>query len=77
MAERHPHAGVRHGPVVQVQVGPADAGARDPDDGVLGMQDLGHRLVVDADPLRPPEIHREHGTGSFPSAGHGGACSYP
>jgi hypothetical protein len=48
-----------------VQIGPADARARDPDDGVLRVQDLGHGFVVDADPLGAPVIHGKHGNGSF------------
>jgi hypothetical protein len=64
VAERHPHPGIRHGPVVQVQVGPADTRSRNPDDGVLGVQDLRFGFVVDADPMGPPVIHGEHGSGS-------------
>jgi hypothetical protein len=60
VAEGRPHAGIRHGTLVKVQILPADARPRDPDDGVLGLEDLGHRLVIDADPLWPPEIHGEH-----------------
>ena len=60
VAERHPHPGIRHGPIVQMQIGPADTGARDPDDGILRMQDLRHGFMIDADPLRPAEIHCKH-----------------
>src|SRR5215217_8646395 len=50
-----------------MQIGPADARARDPDDGVLRMQDLRHWFVVDANPMRSPVIHGKHGSCSFPN----------
>jgi hypothetical protein len=56
LAEGHPRSCVRHVPAVQVRVRSADARSRDPDDGVLGVQDLRHGLVVDADPQRPRQV---------------------
>ena len=61
VAERHPRPGVRHGAVVEMEIGPADAGARDPDDGILRVQDLRHGFLVDADPQGPAVIHGKHG----------------
>ena len=58
-----PGPGVRHGAVIQVQVGAADAGPGDPHDGVLRVQDLRHGLLVDADPQRAAVIHGEHNGG--------------
>src|SRR5829696_902977 len=43
-----------------MQIGSADTRPRDPDDGVLRMQDLRHGFMVDADPPRPPVIHGKH-----------------
>src|SRR5215216_1961542 len=48
-----------------MQIGSADTRSRDPDDGVLRMQDLRHGFMVDADPMRPPVIHGKHRSGSF------------
>src|SRR5215207_19042 len=67
MAKGHSHPGIRHGPVVQMQIGSADTRSRDPDDGVLRMEDLRHGFMVDADPLRSPVIHGKHRGYSFPS----------
>jgi hypothetical protein len=48
-----------------MEIGPADARARDPDYGVLRMQDLRDGFMVDADPLGTPVIHGKHKNGSF------------
>ena len=61
MAKRHARPGVRHGAVVEMEVGPADAGARDPDDGILRVQDLRHGFLVDADPQGSAVVHGKHG----------------
>src|ERR671912_266850 len=49
-----------------MQVGAADAGARDPYHGILRVLSPGHGFMVDAAPPRPPEVHCEHRTDSFP-----------
>src|ERR671916_2305994 len=48
-----------------MQIGPADTRSRDPDDGVLRMQDLRHGFMVYADPQWPSVIHGEHRNSSF------------
>ncbi len=53
VAKRHAGTGVRHGAVVQVKTGAANARSRDPHDGVLRVQDTRHGFLVDADPQGP------------------------
>jgi hypothetical protein len=50
MPKRIAHTCIRDQTIVQVQVRPADAGTRYPYDGILGMLNLRHRLLVDTDP---------------------------
>jgi hypothetical protein len=60
VAEGHADARVRDHAVIEVKVGPADAGAGDTHHRVAGMLDLRHRLFFDADPVRAPIIHCAH-----------------
>ena len=71
VAEGRADARVGHLAVVEVQVGAADAGARDPDDGVLGVLDRGIGLLVmrtrmgprnSIASMSPPEIRDANGT---------------
>src|SRR5947209_12884435 len=61
VAERHSDPRVGDETVIEVEVGSANARARDPHDGIFGMQNLRHRFAIDADPMRSAIVHREHG----------------
>ncbi|MNE52825.1 hypothetical protein D3C80_1475170 [compost metagenome] len=60
VAKSHPNPGVRHHPVIKVQVGAADAGARHPHDSIPRMLKRGHRLFFNANPAGAAIIHRQH-----------------
>src|SRR5690606_38395024 len=61
VADDRADPGVRHQAVVDVDVRAADARARDPDDGVVGVLDHGFGDVFDAHPARTPVGGGEHG----------------
>jgi hypothetical protein len=52
-----------HAPVVDVQVGAADAGRVDANDRVVGRERLGVRPLLDLDPARLLEGDGSHGLG--------------
>ena len=60
VAEGVPDPGVRHQPVVEVQVRPADRGEGHPDDRVVGVLDAWSVLLLDPDLVRPSVGHRAH-----------------
>src|SRR3712207_1927320 len=45
-----------------MQIGSADTRSGDPDNGVLGMKNLGHGFMIDADAQRPAIIHCKQST---------------
>jgi hypothetical protein len=61
VTERHADPRVGDEAVVEVQVGSANARARDSHDGIFGMQDCRLRFAIDADAMTPAIVHREHG----------------
>ncbi len=63
--EGHPDPGVRHHPVVEVQVGTADRRQADLHDGIVGMLDLGDVPLFDPDLVRPAVNHRSHHVSSY------------
>jgi hypothetical protein len=58
--ESHAHPRVGHQPVVEMEVGAADARAGNPHDRIARMLDTRHRLVFQPDAERAAEIHRLH-----------------
>lgn len=64
VAEGHANPGVRHHPVVEVEVGAADRSHRDPDDGVVGMFDRRLVFLFDAYLVRAAVDHRAHAPSS-------------
>ena len=60
MAEGHTDPRVRNQSVIQVQVGPADAGPRHPDDCILGVENLRHRFMVNPNPQWSAVVHGKH-----------------
>jgi hypothetical protein len=58
--ERVADAGIRHEPVIQMQVGSADARTRYAHDRVAWVLDLGGGLVDDADAIGSAIGHGEH-----------------
>jgi len=60
VTKRAAHAGVGHVAIIQVQIGAADAGARDAHNGVFGVLEGRQRLFGNADPFGAAIIHGEH-----------------
>jgi hypothetical protein len=60
VAEGVPDPGVRHHPVVEVQVRAADRRQGDAHDGVVGMLDLGPGLLLDTDAVGTAVDHCFH-----------------
>src|ERR671916_81562 len=70
VAERMADPGVRHHPVVEVQVGAADRRELHADDRVVGVLDAGLVLLLDPQLVRAAIRHRAHGV----SGGKGRGC---